>query len=75
MDSDSRWSMGLGGTWSQIANLTAIGVICILFVLSWRDNQREREHYRKVNEELLQQVEENRQAVRSLARQLREQKR
>ena len=75
MSSEFRWDLGLGGAWSQVANLTAIGVICVLFILSWRDSQKEREHCRKVNEELLQQVEENRQAVRSLAKQLREQKR
>lgn len=73
--SESRWSMGLGGTWAQIANATAIGIICVLFVLSWYESRNDRRHYQRVNEQLLEQAEENRQAIRAMAKQLREQKR
>lgn len=69
------WSMGLGGWTAQIANLTAVGLICLMFYQdrqeSMKSTREDRALFRETIQKLSDASSEQWRAIRNLATQIK----
>ena len=61
-DTQTRWSMGLSGTWGTLANISAIGLVSVCFWLwqsqAMRNAEQDREALRQQLHDTQKQVED-----------------
>lgn len=69
-------SLGLRGAWSTVANMTAVGLVCVMFVFLQRDAvqqaREDRQMFREVNSEQWKAIQANQQTLISLTKAIEE---
>lgn len=65
------WSMGLKGVWANVANATAVGLVCMMFWVSFRSHLEQAREDRTIFREAIEKLSDNSdkqwRAIRSLS--------